>query len=486
MDNSYSNEESWTRKSGKAGSALFILAQRVLHNETIERARESLEGGTTLLPSEATAVPFPESEEDRPREPVLDSAEGCQMKHNPRLRLSTQLSTEKKSSLEDISPADSGVGVSPFLATRNNSLGNGKDPEGCSVFFAKPSGKDPNDLTYLAGVDVPDIPDAGSPSIQPTAQEKTSPSSKIPVKTKRLSLKSSKLPSLEWDDGLLKLSGNYTISSLSNKGEEISLDREHFKNLKNFWEKGGESALTKDTPQKPSEKASVVEVNGRPPRLRRSTSVQSNQSQNSDEKPGSHIYSKARILPKRTATLSSSEDEPVYIAPPRKGSGSCIPRSTYGGSKGSVHKNNSNDGNGKQHSVEEEKKAPRCPRRSKLPVRVPSLKIESPTKEPSGIIFEPETPADEYVMADESRRKADSLVGRVKILIESASLEDLDKVTLENNPDTRNHLETNEEPRGNKPCAPASDPLQNEAADEREVIQEQDYSALSGTRLLAC
>nr|XP_056714935.1 synaptotagmin-like protein 4 [Euleptes europaea] len=476
-------------------------------HETIECAQESPEGGTTRLPSEATAVPFLESEEDRPPEPALDSAEGCQMKPKPRLRLSTLPSTEKRSSLEDISPADSGVGVSPFLATRNNSQGYGKGSE-LSVVVTGHEGhseKDLNDFTYLAGMDVPDTA-TGSPSIQPAAQEKTSPSSKIPVKAKsskglfspdtvisnaaekpefnlakRPSLKSCKLPSLGWEDSLLKQGDNYTILSLGNKDEETGLDREHFKNLKNFWEKGGESALTKDTSEKPSEKTSMVEVNGRPPRLRRSLSVQSNQSQNSDEKQSCNIYSKARVRHKRAATLSSSEDEPTYIAPPRKGSGSSIPRSTYARSKGAaVHKNNMSDGNGKQHLVEEGKKMQHCARRSKLPVRVPSLKIESPTKELSGIIFEPETPADEYIMADESKRKTDSLAGRVQILIESVSLEDLDKVTTESNPDTQNHLETNEEPLGDKPCGPASDRPQNEAADEREVIQEQNSSALSG------
>lgn len=368
---------------------------------------------------------------------------------------------------------------------------------------AKPSEKDPNDFAYLAEVDVPDGA-TGSPSIQPTAQEKTSSSSKIPVKTKCSKgldmaisnaaekpelnlakgelLKSSKLPSLGWEDSLPKQGGYYVISSLGNKDEQMGLDREQFKNLKNFWEKGGESALSKDTSEKSSERASVMEVNGRPPGLRRSLSLLSNQSQNSDDKQSSNSCPKTRVLHKRTATFSSSEDEPTYIAPPRKGSGSSIPRSTYGRSRGAaIHKNNMSNGNGKQHVVEEEKKAQRCPRRSKLPVRVPSLKIESPTKERSGIIFELETPADEYIMADESKRKTNSLAGRVQILIESVSLENLDKVTTESSLDTQNNRETNEEPLGDKPRDSTGDRPQNDAADEREVVQELDSSALSGT-----
>ncbi|XP_054852322.1 synaptotagmin-like protein 2 [Eublepharis macularius] len=468
---------------------------------TIEHAQEELEG--MFLSSEGTAVPSPESEEERSQEPTLDSAEGYQMKPKPRLRLSTLPSTEKRSNREDVSPADSGVAVSPFLATRNSSEGYGKGHEGHSLSSEKLSERDPSDCTYRAGVDVCDGA-TQIPTIQLAAQGKTSPSSKIPVMTKsskgvsypdtvlsntadksewnvakRESLKSSKLPSLGWENSLPKQGGNYTVSSLGNKDEEISLDREHFKNLKNFWEKGGESALTNDSSEKSSEKASMVEVNGRLPRLRRSLSVQSNQSQNSDEKTSCNVYPKARVLHKRSATLSSSEDEPTYITPPRKGSGSSIPRSTYGRSKGAAIHRNTSDGNGKQHLVEEEKKMQRFLRRSKLPVRVPSLKIESPTKERSGIIFEPETPADEYVMADASKRKTDSLVGRVQILIESVSLEELDQVTMESNSETQINLEANEELPGDQPCDPTGDQPRSGAADEREAIQEADLPQLS-------
>ncbi|XP_060105833.1 synaptotagmin-like protein 2 [Heteronotia binoei] len=470
---------------------------------TIERAQESPEGDATFLPSEEPAVPFPESEEDRSQEPDLDSAEGCPVKPKPRLKLSALPFSEKRSSLENVSP-DSGVGISPFLATRDSSQGYEKGHEGHSVSFAKPSEKEPNDFASLAKADVPDTA-AGSPSIQPAAQEKTSSSSKIPVKTKstkglfcldtdvsnaaektesnlakRELLKGFKLPSLGWEDSLPKQDGNYIISTLGNKDEEIGLDREQFKNLKNFWEKGGKSALSKNASEKSSEKASVMEINGRPPRLRRSLSLLSNQSQNGEEKQSSHIYPKTRVLHKRTATFSSSEDEPTYIAPPRKGSGSSIPRSTYGRSKGAAaHKNSMSNGNGKQHEVEEEKKAQHCTRRSKLPIRVPSLNIESPTKERSGIIFEPEIPADEYIMADESKRKKDSLAGRVQILIESESLEDLDKVTTQSSPGPQNHLETNEELLKDKPSGSAGDQPENEAANEREVIQGPDSSAFS-------
>uniref|UniRef100_A0A8D2Q0W5 Uncharacterized protein n=1 Tax=Varanus komodoensis TaxID=61221 RepID=A0A8D2Q0W5_VARKO len=86
-----------------------------------------------------------------------------------------------------------------------------------------------------------------------------------------------------------------------------------------------------------------------------------------------------------------------------------------------------NDGDGKSSQAEEEKKVPRCPRRSKLPIRVPSIKLETPAPQQAGIIFEPETPADEFVMAEESKHRHDSLSGRVQILIESVPSEDADQ-----------------------------------------------------------
>ncbi|XP_077163431.1 synaptotagmin-like protein 2 [Paroedura picta] len=469
---------------------------------TTESPPESPGGEATFLPSEAAALASPELEEDRSQESASDSAERCQRKPRPRLRLSTLPSTEKRSILEDVSPLDSGVGMSPSSVTRDGSQEHGKGPERHSASSTKTSGKDPNELAYLAEVDAPDAP-PGSPSVQLAAQEQTRSPSKIPVKSKpskghfgpdtgmskapekpelstakRELLKRSKLSSLGGEDGFTKQGGNYIVSCLSDKDGEKGLDQEQFKNLKNFWEKGGESALSRDASEKSSKKTSLVEVNGKPPRLRRSLSLLSNQSQNSDEKQNSNVCSKPRVLSKRTATFSSSEDERTYIAPPRKGSGPSIPRSTYGRSKGTaVHKNCTSDGNGKQPVVEEEKKEERCIKRSKLPIRVPSLKIESPAREGSGILFELETPADEYIMADESKHKMDSLASRVQILIES--LEDLGKVTTESSLDAQNSVKTHEGLLVDKPGRSASDQPQNEAADERELGQQPDATALS-------
>ncbi|XP_034957852.1 synaptotagmin-like protein 2 isoform X2 [Zootoca vivipara] len=473
--------------------------------ESNEHVPESPEDRESSLPPEATVLSSAISEEERSREPSLDSAEGHRSKPKPRLRLSTlPSSAEKRSSLEDISPADSGVGISPFLVTRSNSQGYGKGHEIPSAISTKLSEKDLDDFSYSTGGDVADAP-SESRTFLPVPQEEFSPSSKIPVKkvsnkgpfqpstviangaeNPEFGLaKSSKLPTLDWENGCsVKQGANYTISSSNNKDEAIGLDREHFKNLKSFWEKGGEPLLANDVSEISAEKASTTEVNGRPSKLNRPLSAQSNNSQNGDDKVTSNIHPKARIPYRKPVTLSSSEDEPTYVAPPRKGSGSAIPRSTYGRSKGAMTNRNSlSDGNGKQSPVEEEKKVPRCTRRSKLPIRVPSVKIEAPAKERTGIIFEPETPADEFVMADESKRKTDSLAGRVQILIDSVSSEDVDKVgsTVEISSDLgfQDNLEMVKKQLKDGPSSLAEDPLQNEAVDERGVAPEVDSSMLS-------
>lgn len=380
--------------------------------------------------------------------------------------------------------------------------------------FAKFSEKDLDDFPYSVQVDVPDATD--TPADQPVLYKETSTSSKIPVRRKsskgfcpdasygagkteldllkRESLQNSKSshpgrengPKTSSNGHLVRQGANYTISSISGKDEETGLDREHFKNLKNFWEKGGESVASNHVSDKPIEKTVGAEVNGRPSRLNRSLSVQSNQSQNSDDGFITSVHPKTRVPYKRTAALSSSEDEPIYTAPPRKGSGSSVPRSTYVRSKGSVaYRNSLSEENGKQPPLDEEKKVQRCSRRSRLPVRVPSVKIELPTKEQSGIIFEPEIPADEFIMADESRRNIESLAGRVQILIEAASSEDLNKLacTEESSPDSgiQGDIEASGAMIDDQSFSPTGDLPENWTVDERGDPQEMDMSILSGT-----
>ncbi|EMP35423.1 Synaptotagmin-like protein 2 [Chelonia mydas] len=364
---------------------------------------------------------------------------------------------------------------------------------------AKLSEEDMVQSSYSSGVEVPDVL-SGTPAMQKAPPIDTNIASKIPVKrkaskglfrsetlvnpteqmegshAKRESLKSSKSLSGEEDNNLvLKQGANYTISSMSHKDEEIGLDHEQFKNLRSFWEKGADTIVAGNVSEESFEKPSVVESNGRPFILSRSLSVQSNQSQNGEEK--SNVSMKTRIPYKRTVTFSSSEDEPCYIAHSRKVSASSMARSTYGKSKGVVPARNDSltESNGRQ---EEERKAQRCLRRSKLPVRVPSIKIESPTKEGPSSTFEPETPADEYVMPEESRRKVDSLASRIQILIEPVhSDSDRDK---RSDLGVQENMETNGELPEAKTREPAENLMSKEPATEREAIQGTDSAVFSG------
>lgn len=272
---------------------------------------------------------------------------------------------------------------------------------------------------------------------------------------------------------------NYTISSMSNKEEDIGLNREHFKNLKNFWEKGADSVTVGNVPEDPS----VVEADGTQFKLCRSLSMQ-----NSEEKPD--VFTKTRTPYKRTITLSSSEEEPSYVAPARKGSVSVIPRSTYAKSKGGpVTRNNSlSESNGKPPVPEEEKAAQRCSKKSRLPVRAPSIKIESPTKEVSGSTLEPATPTDELIVAEERKHAAKSLASRVQILIEPVLTDGESDDEKEERSDLGTHdsMEINGELPEEKTCEPSDKPTPGEPAGEREAVQGTDSAVYSGTEGCNC
>ncbi|KYO38268.1 synaptotagmin-like protein 2 [Alligator mississippiensis] len=474
-----------------------------LENEANKDICEELEGNAASLPSEARCPSSPELPPDlgdeRSNPAGFDSSKGCSSSPKPKPGLSKLPSTsEKTSSINDMSPARSNTRINPFLTTAENLQLVKKSHERSSM-----SARFSEDLVqpnYSASMDVPDLV-TGIPAKPKSPAEETNIFSKIPVKrrpskgkpsselslnnteqsegslAKREKLKSSKPPSLEEENNrTLKQGANYTISSMSNKEEDIGLDREHFKNLKDFWEKGAESLVAENTLE-----SNLVESNGRQFKLTRSLSVQSNQSQNGEEK--ANIPTKTRIPYKRTVTISSSEDEPSYVAPPRKGSASSVPRSTYGKSKGAVvTKNNSlSESNGRQSAPEEERKAQRSWKRSRLPVRVPSIKIQSPTAESLGSLFEPETPADEYIMPEESKRKVDSLAARIQILIDPVCSDDKD----DGERDERSNLviqdneETNGEVLEEKTYEPSNHLTHDEPAREKEIIQGTDSAVYS-------
>ncbi|XP_063203466.1 synaptotagmin-like protein 1 [Chroicocephalus ridibundus] len=470
-----------------------------LENEDTEQIRMGLESKAAPSPT------FPEhaagAGEERSSTPALDTAEECKILPKPKPRLSVPLpASHKRSSMHDVSSSESDTGTSPFVAT-TNSLHLSRKGHGVSPLpskLAEDAMPQPSSAARGEAVD-----GTASTTVGPkTPPEETYAPSKIPVKrkpsrtfprseqlgnhvglaenglAKRELLASPRALTAEAESGqAVKQGVNYTISSMSNKEEDIGLDREHFKNLKNFWEKGADSVMAANVPEDPS----WVEADGRQFKLCRSLSVQSGQGQNSEEKPGA--FTKTRTPYKRTITLSSSEEEPSYVAPARKGSLSVIPRSTYAKSKGGlVTRNDSlSESNGKPPVPEEEKVAQRCSKKSRLPVRAPAVKIESPTKEVSGSTFEPEMPTDELIMAEERKHAAKSLASRVQILIEPALTDGESEDEKEERSDlgTHDNMEINRELPEEKTCESSDKPTASEPAGEREAVQGTDSAVYS-------
>ncbi|GAB0195205.1 synaptotagmin-like protein 2 [Grus japonensis] len=478
-----------------------------LENEANEHIWMGLESKAAPSP------PFPEhaagAGKERSSTPALDTAEDRKILPKPKPRLLVPLfASHKRSSIHDVSSSESDTGTSPFVAA-NNSLHLSRKGHEASPLPTKLSEDAVPQPSSAAGGEAVDGATGASAGAK-TPPEETYAPSKIPVKrkpsrtfprseqfvshmgpaenslTNRKLLASPKPLIAEGESSqAVKQGVNYTISSMSNKEEDIGLDREHFKNLKNFWEKGADSVTVGNMSGDPS----CVEADGRQFKLCRSLSVQSGQGQNSEEKPG--VFTKTRTPYKRTITLSSSEEEPSYVAPARKGSVSIIPRATYAKSKGGlVTRNNSlSESNGKLPVPEEEKAAQCCSKKSRLPVRAPSIKIESPTKEVSGSTFEPETPTDEFIVAAERKHAANSLASRVQILIEPVLTdgETDDEKKEQSDLGAHDNMEINGELPEEKMRESSDKPTPGEPAGEREAVQGTDsavYSAYNKPHLI--
>ncbi|KAM6323265.1 synaptotagmin-like protein 2 [Podargus strigoides] len=470
-----------------------------LENEATEHVWTGLE--SKGAPSPAFPEHTGDAGEERSSTPAFDTAEERKILPKPKPRVPVPLpALHKRSSIHDVSSSESDTGATPFV-TAAKSLHWSRKGHGGSPLPTKFSEDAVPQPSSAAGGEAVDGA-TGTTAGPKTPPEETYALSKIPVKRKpsrtfprseqfvnhmgpaENSLAKSELlasPKPLTTEGessqAAKQGVNYTISSMSSKEEDIGVNREHFKNLKNFWEKGADSVMVGSVQEDPS----WVEADGRQFKLCRSLSVQSGQGQNSEEKPS--VFTKTRTPYKRTITLSSSEEEPRYVAPARKGSVSAVPRSTYTKSKGSlVTRNNSlSESNEKLLVPEEEKVAQRGSKKSRLPVRAPSVKIESPTKEVSGSRLEPETPPDEFIVAEERKQAANSLANRVQILIEPVLTDGENDVEKEERSDlgTHDNMEINEELPEEKASESADKPTPGEAAGEREAVQGTDSAVYS-------
>lgn len=467
-----------------------------LENEVNEHVGRSLES------KDAPGLPFHEhaagTGEERSSTPALVTAEEHKILPKPKPRHSVLLSaSHKRFSIHDVSSSESDTGASPFAAATDSlhlsRKGNGQSP---------PPAKLSDDAVPQPSCATGEAAEGATTAGPKSAPEEAHAPSRIPVKRKpnrslsrseqfanhlgpaennlekRELLASPRLLTTEGESSqTVKPGVNYTISSMSNKEEDIGLDREHFKNLKNFWEKGADSVMMGSMPESPGS----LEADGRQFKLCRSLSVQSGHGQNSEEKPGA--FTKTRTPYKRTITLSSSEEEPSYVAPVRKGSISIAPRSTYAKSKGGLVTRNSSLGesNGKPSVPEEEKAAQRSSKKSRLPVRVPSIKIESPTKEVSGSVFEPETPTEKFIVAEERKRTVSSLASRAQTLIEPALAggDKDDEKAQRSDVGTHDNMQINGELPEEKTCQSTEQPTASAPAGGREAVQKMDSSVHS-------
>ncbi|XP_074771436.1 synaptotagmin-like protein 2 [Athene noctua] len=470
-----------------------------LENEANEHIWTGLESKAAPSPA------FPEhaagAGEERSSTPALDTTEECKIFPKPKPRLPIPLSvSHKRSSIHDVSSSESDTGTSPSVAAMD-SLHLSRKGHGVSLLPTKLSEDAVPQLSSAVGGEAVD--GATGTTVGPkTPPEEAYAVSKIPVKRKpsrtfprskefvnhmglaenslaKRELLASPKPLTTEGEGSqsVKQGVNYTISSMSNKEEDIGLNREHFKNLKNFWEKGADSVMVGNMPEDPSR----VEADGRQFKLCRSLSGQPGQGQSSEEKSG--VFMKTRTPYKRTITLSSSEEEPSNVAPARKGSVSIVPRSTYAKSKGglAMRNNSLSESNGKLPVPEEEKAAQHCSKKSRLPVRAPSVKIESPTKEVSGSTFEPKMPTDEFIVAEERKHAASSLASRVQILIEPVLTDGENDGEKEERSDlgTHDNMEINGELPEEKTHKPSDKPQPGEPAREREAVQRVDSAVYS-------
>ncbi|XP_010406009.1 synaptotagmin-like protein 2 isoform X1 [Corvus cornix cornix] len=480
------------RKKGKLEIVCCITDEA---NKHIQMGLES-----KAVPSPAFPEDVADTGEGRSSRPTLETTEK-KILPKPKPRLPVQLSASYKgSSIHDVSSSESDTGISPFV-TATNSFHLSRKGHGVSPLPTKLSEDAVPQPSTAAGGEALDGATGTTerPKIPP---EETYAPSKIPVKkkpsrtfprseqfvnlvgpaenslTKKEPLASPRpLPTEGESSQAGKQGVNYTISSMSSKEEDIGLDREHFRNLKNFWEKGADSVAVGSSVAE----LGRAEADGRQFKLCRSLSVQSGQGQDAVEKPGA--FTKTKSPYKRTVTLSSSEEEPSCATPARKGSVSLTPRSTYAKSKGGlVTRNDSlSESNGKLLMPEEEKVGQHCPKKSRLPVRAPSIKLESPTKDVSGNTLEPGSPAEELVMAEEHKPTARSQASRVQILIEPVLTDDEGDDAKEERSDlgTLDNMEINGELPEEKMCESSDQPAAGEPSGEREAVQGTDSAVYS-------
>lgn len=227
----------------------------------------------------------------------------------------------------------------------------------------------------------------------------------------------------------VKTNANFEVHSIKEMEaqQEQILDKGQFMSLKKFWEKSAESSGNSHShaEQEVSDMRSLQQPPAKPTR---SLPIQSSIKSNNGERSNSEYTHRIKHLPQRIPLASSSEDEMVHVAPPRKSS-SFIPRSTYAKSKGSSpSKSLSSESNGLISHSEDSSGTSRSSKKSKLPVRA-SQAVKEPKGDPNAPedklpnVSEPVIPGllEDVIVPETKPKVEESLYSRVQILIDTVS-----------------------------------------------------------------
>ncbi|KAM4020807.1 synaptotagmin-like protein 2 [Anomaloglossus baeobatrachus] len=226
----------------------------------------------------------------------------------------------------------------------------------------------------------------------------------------------------------VKTNANFEVHSMKELqgDQEPMLDKDQFKSLRKFWEKGVGNSGNASHSHLEQEAEDAKNLDESPAKPNHSVPVQSTTKVNIEEKSLPEYAHRLKHFSQRPQVVSSSEDEMVHVVPHRK-TPSSIPRSTYAKSKGSSNSRSVSvsESNGTTSHSEDNSGVSRSSKKSKLPVRASSVTKEtsSSPKDKQAPISVPEvTDSVEEIIVPQSKPEvAESLFSRVQILIDTVS-----------------------------------------------------------------
>ncbi|XP_073497208.1 synaptotagmin-like protein 2 [Phyllobates terribilis] len=211
--------------------------------------------------------------------------------------------------------------------------------------------------------------------------------------------------------------------------QEPMLDKDQFKSLRKFWEKGGGNSGNASPSVVEQEAEDAKNLDESPAKPNHSIPMQSTTKVNIEERSLPEYAHRLKYFSQRPQVVSSSEDEMVHVVPHRKtpSSSSSIPRSTYAKSKGSSNSRSVSvsESNGTTSHSEDNNGVSRSSKKSKLPVRAPSVGKETTSSpkdnQPTLSVSDATDSVEEIIVPQSKPEVSESLFSRVQILIDTVS-----------------------------------------------------------------